>query len=122
MQFAVELRPHIGMTQTKLGMVPVQHAQDCVFVCGQEIADAFGSPKIMVGYAGHQTATIEFLPHVRTLGPGAPERICDEVRRITGRPRSSNMPAKHVTDPGQVETPVDLDRQIPVPMIDLDAA
>lgn len=120
MQFVVTLRPLTGEIQTKLGKVPVEHHADIVMVAGQEIHDAFGVPTIEVGYAGHQYQGIDFLPHVRLLGPGAVDRICAEVARLTGRPRQAHLPAQHATDPGKAASPVDLDRpQAVVAALDL---
>lgn len=119
MQFTVEIEPFIGMAPHKLGMVPVQHPFDRVFVVGQDVADALGNRRVCVGYAPHLTDTVDFLPHVRNLGPDAPGLITAEVSRLTGRSRAPALPPQPVNGPGRVSTPLDLDRPATRPVLDL---
>lgn len=109
MQFEVELAPFIGQAGGTLGMYPVQHAADVVRVKGKEVADWSGLPFVEVGYAGHQSGTVDFLPVVRELGRGAAEVICREVARLTGRDRTPTIPANPVVAAAAASVP-DLDR------------
>ena len=93
MQFRIELRQHIGQCANRFGSHSVRHPQDIVMLISEELRESWGTGEIEIGMAGHNTGTIEFLPYAHQLEPADVQRICDEVGRLTGRPRRANLPA-----------------------------
>lgn len=92
-EFDIELRPHIGQYHDpRFGVRKVEHPQWMLFYHDVEVEQERGVPWIHIGYAGHKTGSIEFLPHANGLGKEAIAEICRRVGEQTGYERVPNLP------------------------------
>jgi hypothetical protein len=91
--FTISLRPHVGEATSMFGKREVRHPQDIVIYRSEELRETRGNPEIEIGMAGHNTGTIEFAPYAHQLSPEDIQFVCDEVGRLTGRPRRANLPS-----------------------------
>lgn len=92
-EFQIELRPHVGQYHdTRLGTRTVEQPQWMLFYHDAEMERGRGVYWTQIGFVGHHTTTIEFLPHARGLGMDTVEAICKRVETMTGTSRSPNMP------------------------------
>lgn len=92
-EFDIELRQHVGQYHdTRLGTRTVEQPQWMLMYHDAEMERGRGVYWTQVGFVGHNTATIEFLPHARGLGLDVIAEICKRVQTQTGTARTPNLP------------------------------